>query len=233
MKHNKNHNSFSIRTDPFKKALGETTKAISNHKDLEISFSSEESIFKDGNARIPQISRKMTLEEILVTRGTADSHALRNRFSDNSTFNRYLPFGELASKIYDNMENARCEAIGIQNMPGVASNINARIKSEASKNGYDNNSSNFNDFLPEAVGLYIKEILSGKPNTSETSKLLDYWRPIIEKETEASISLLKDNFFDQTLYAKTVRQFLKDMGYGDQLGNDPDDKSNENQDEDY
>ena len=103
----------------------------------------------------------MTLEEILVTRGTADSHALRNRFSDNSTFNRYLPFGELASKIYDNMESARCEAIGIQNMPGVASNINARIKSEASKNGYDNNSSNFNDFLPEAVGLYIKEILSG------------------------------------------------------------------------
>ena len=42
---------------------------LSNLKDLEISFSSEDAIFKDGNARIPQISRKMTLEEILVTRG--------------------------------------------------------------------------------------------------------------------------------------------------------------------
>ena len=101
MKQNKSQNSLNIKTDPFKKALGETTKALSHNKDLEISFSSEESIFRDGNARIPQISRKMTFEEILVTRGTADSHAIRNRYSNNTTFNKYSPVGEFASKIYE------------------------------------------------------------------------------------------------------------------------------------
>ena len=58
MKKNKSKNSFDIRTDPFKKALGETAKALSNHKDLEISFSSEESVYKDGNARILKFQEK-------------------------------------------------------------------------------------------------------------------------------------------------------------------------------
>ena len=126
MKNNQNEKSLDILTEPFKKALGETTKAMADSKDLEVSFSSESTDYTDGNARLPQISKKMTLNEILIARGTADSHALRNRHSSSNTYQKYLPKGELAAKIYESMEMARCDSIGIADMPGAASNINAR-----------------------------------------------------------------------------------------------------------
>ena len=59
MKNNQNEKSLDILTEPFKKALGETTKAMADSKDLEVSFSSESSDYNDGNARLPQISKKM------------------------------------------------------------------------------------------------------------------------------------------------------------------------------
>ncbi|MFL2823487.1 MAG: cobaltochelatase subunit CobT [Paracoccaceae bacterium] len=230
MKNNQNEKSLDILTEPFKKALGETTKAMADSKDLEVSFSSESTDYNDGNARLPQISKKMTLDEILIARGTADSYALRNRHSSSNTFQKYLPKGELAAKIYESMEMARCDSIGIADMPGAASNINARNDNDAIKKGYDNSSADFKNFLPEAIGLHVKELLTNKPNPESTNKLLNYWRPIIESQVSVSTESLKDNIGSQTSYAKHIRQLLKDLGYGDQLGDDPDDSTSENED---
>ena len=63
MKNNQNEKSLDILTEPLKKALGETTKAMADSKDLEVSFSSESTDYNDGNARLPQISKKMTIDE--------------------------------------------------------------------------------------------------------------------------------------------------------------------------
>ena len=230
MKNNQNEKSLDILTEPFKKALGETTKAMADSKDLEVSFSSESTDYNDGNARLPQISKKMTLDEILIARGTADSYALRNRHSSSNTFQKYLPKGELAAKIYESMERARCDSIGIADMPGAASNINARNDNDAIKKGYDNSAADFKNFLPEAIGLHVKELLTNKPNPESTNKLLNYWRPIIESQVSVSIKSLKDNIDSQAAYAKHIRQLLKDLGYGDQLGDDPDDSTSENED---
>jgi len=230
MKNNQNEKSLDILTEPFKKALGETTKAMADSKDLEVSFSSESTDYNDGNARLPQISKKMTLDEILIARGTADSYALRNRHSSSNTFQKYLPKGELAAKIYESMEMARCDSIGIADMPGAASNINARNDNDAIKKGYDNSAADFKNFLPEAMGLHVKELLTNKPNPESTNKLLNYWRPIIESQVSVSKESLKDNIGSQTAYAKHIRQLLKDLGYGDQLGDDPDDSTSENED---
>ena len=41
---------------------------------------------------------------------------------------------------------------------------------------------------------------------------------------------LKNNIDSQAAYAKHIRQLLKDLGYGDQLGDDPDDSTSENED---
>ena len=230
MKNNQNEKSLDILTEPFKKALGETTKAMADSKDLEVSFSSESTDYNDGNARLPQISKKMTLDEILIARGTADSYALRNRHSSSNTFQKYLPKGELAAKIYESMEMARCDSIGIADMPGAASNINARNDNDAIKKGYDNSAADFKNFLPEAIGLHVKELLTNKPNPESTNKLLNYWRPLIESQVSISTKSLRDNIGSQTAYAKHIRQLLKDLGYGDQLGDDPDDSTSENED---
>ena len=232
MKRYKNNNQIIIDVEPFKKALGDTSKALADSKDIEVQFSTEKVNYKDGSVTIPQISKRMTINEILASRGSADAHAFRNKYSNKKTFSRFLPNGELVAKIYEAMENSRCEAVGIIDMPGTASNINAYIDNKAFENGYDNNANDYNNFLPEAVSLYVKELLTDKPNPESTSKLLEFWRPIIEEQTSSSLKKLKIDMENQALFAQHTRQFLKDMGYGDQLGEDPSDSSSEEIDED-
>jgi cobaltochelatase CobT len=74
---------------------------------------------RDG-VRLPQVSRRMTRDEVMLARGTADAFALRRKYHDDGVAARYQPQGNLAREIYEAMETARCEAVGARAMPGTA-----------------------------------------------------------------------------------------------------------------
>mgnify|MGYP006290493503 CR=1 FL=1 len=121
--------------EPFKKALAETTKAIGNRPELQVSYSVDPPGLSNESARLPQVSRRMSREEVMLARGTSDAYALRLRFHDDATHNRYAPQGEVARALYEAMETARCEAMGARAMPGSADNIDAKIGAEARRQG--------------------------------------------------------------------------------------------------
>ena len=122
--------------DPFKKALAEATKVMADDPDMTVTYSVDPpGMTKDG-VRLPQVSRRMTRDEVLLARGTADAFALRRKFHDEATVARYAPTGQMAREIYDAMETARCEAVGARAMPGTAGNIDAKIGHEADRKGY-------------------------------------------------------------------------------------------------
>ena len=117
--------------DPFKKALAEATKVMADNPDLTVTYSVDPSGITGDSVRLPQVSRRMTRDEVLQARGTADALALRHKFHDDGMHSRYLPAGEMARELYDAMETARCEAMGARHMPGTAGNIDAKIGAEA------------------------------------------------------------------------------------------------------
>ena len=122
--------------DPFKKALAETTKVIANDSDLAVSYTVDPPGVSGDQVRLPQVTRRMTRDEVMLARGTADAYALRHKYHDPATYNRYAPTGQMARELYDAMETARCEAVGARSMPGTAGNIDAKIAAEAMRKGY-------------------------------------------------------------------------------------------------
>ncbi len=160
--------------DPFKKALAEATKVLANNPELTVNYTVDPSGISGDSIRLPQISRRMSREEVLIARGTSDALALYHRYHDDKTHARYAPEGGgIAQEIYEAMETARCEALGARDMPGTAGNIDAKIGAEADRLG-------FNELTDKS----------------------------------------------------DARQVITDLGYGDQLGNDPDD-INEDEEEQY
>ncbi len=123
--------------DPFKKALAEATKVMADDSELSISYSVDPAGLSGDSMRLPQVSRRMSREEVLLARGTADALALRHKFHDDGVHAKYAPQGEMARDIYEAMETARCEAMGARHMPGTASNIDVKIRNEAIRRGYD------------------------------------------------------------------------------------------------
>ncbi|MXU65444.1 cobaltochelatase subunit CobT [Oceanomicrobium pacificus] len=216
-------------SDPFKKALAEATKAMANEGELSVSYSVDPPGLAGDSMRLPQVTRRMSTEEVLLARGTADAYALRLRFHDAGTHARYAPTGEVASALYEAMETARCEAMGARAMPGTAGNIDAKIEAEGRKLGYAQMSEASQAPLAEAAGFLLREQATGRALPEGAQNVLDLWRGFLESQAGESLGDLSENLSDQTAFAKLTRQVIKDLGYGDQLGEDPDEREDESE----
>ena len=217
--------------DPFKKALAEATKVLANDPDLSITYSVDPPGSTNESIRLPQISRKMTNAEVLLARGTADAMALRHKYHDPTTFNRYVPTGQMAHDIYEAMETARCEAVGARTMPGTASNIDAKIENDALRQGFGNIQEASQAPLATAAGYLVRHLATGRELPKDAANIMNLWRGFIEKQTDGNLKNLDNSLTDQATFAKFARQIIKDLGYGDQLGDDPDYDDNESEDE--
>lgn len=208
--------------DPFKKALAEATKVMADDPDLSVTFSVDPSGQTADTMRLPQVSRRLTRDEVLLARGTADAFALRHKFHDAALSARYMPQGQMARDLYDAMETARIEAVGAQYMPGTAGNIDAKIGNEAKRKGYDQITQASDAPLPVAAGYLIRHLATGRDLPKGADNVMDLWRGFIEDHCGGTLENLSATLKDQQAFAKFARQLISDLGYGDQLGDDPD-----------
>ncbi|AUC54779.1 MAG: cobaltochelatase subunit CobT [Sagittula sp.] len=217
--------------DPFKKALAEATKVMADDPDLTVSYSVDPAGVSGDAMRLPQVSRRMTRDEVLLARGTADALALHRRYHDAATHNRYLPQGEMARDLYEAMETARCEAMGARDMPGTAKNIDAKIGHEAVRRGYGQIRDKGEAPLPVAAGYLIRHLATGRDLPAEATNVMDLWRGFMEEQAGGTLDDLQTKLSDQSAFAKFARQIITDLGYGDQLGDDPDNLDDEAEDD--
>ena len=219
--------------DPFKKALAEATKVLANNPELTVNYTVDPSGISGDSIRLPQISRRMSREEVLIARGTSDALALYHRYHDDKTHARYAPEGGgIAQEIYEAMETARCEALGARDMPGTAGNIDAKIGAEADRLGFNELTDKSDAPLAAAAGYLIRNLATGRELPAGAQNVLNLWREFLETQTGNTIENVSDQLEDQSQFAKLARQVITDLGYGDQLGNDPDD-INEDEEEQY
>ena len=217
--------------DPFKKALAEATKVMADDPELAVSFTVDPPGATSDTVRLPQVSRRMSREEVLIARGTADAYALRHKYHDAGVAAKYMPQGQMAQDLYAAMENARVEAVGARHMPGTAGNIDAKIGNEALRKGYDQIREASEAPLATAAGYLIRHLATGRDMPRGAENVMDLWRGFIEDNCGGTLDGLQDVLEDQQAFAKFARQIIQDMGYGDQLGDDPDDLDDDMEDD--
>ena len=208
--------------DPFKKALAEATKVMADDPDLTIAYSVDPSGLSGDTMRLPQVSRRMTRDEVLLARGTADALALYRRYHNTETHAKYRPQGQMARDLYEAMETARCEAMGARDLPGTAVNIDAKIGHEATRAGYEQITNASDAPLATAAGYMIRHLATGRDLPRSAQNVMELWRGFIEDQAGGTLDDLQTKLSDQTEFARFARQIIEDLGYGDQLGDDPD-----------
>ncbi|MCH8166972.1 MAG: cobaltochelatase subunit CobT [Proteobacteria bacterium] len=218
--------------DPFKKALGEATRALAGEAELEVSYSADPPGRTATGLRLPQVSRRMTRTEVMLARGTADAFALRERFHNPATDTRYAPPGETARAIFDALETARCEAIGARAMAGVADNLDARLAHECDQRGYGAMRETSEAPMHEAAGFLLRRALTGRALPPAAQNLLDIWQDFFDGHVESDLEALGDTLEDQAVFAKQAWRIIEQLGYGDQLGDDPDEADRDDLDSD-
>ncbi len=220
--HNGSMQKSDNPADPFKKALTEATRALAAEHELNVTFTADPSGVAGDTMRLPQISRRMTRDEILMARGTADALAMKLRHHDAATHAKYAPAGPMARELYEAMETARCEALGARDMPGALSNIDSKLGAEADRKGYGQIRAAADAPLAAAAGYLVRQAATGRTLPPAAQHVADLWRPFVEQQAGGALADVDAALADQASFARLARRMIADLGYGDQLGDDPD-----------
>ncbi|PQO23714.1 cobaltochelatase subunit CobT [Rhodobacteraceae bacterium WD3A24] len=213
--------------DPFKKALAETTKTLAHDSDLTVSYTVDPPGMNREGVRLPQVTRRLSRDEVMLARGTADAFALRRRYHDEALHARYEPKGQMARDLYEAMETARCEAMGSHDMPGTAGNIDARIAHEADRKGYAQITDSAEAPLSAAAGYLVRHLATGRDLPEGADNVMNLWRDFIESHAGDTLEKIDSALPDQAAFARLTRRIIEELGYGDQLGEDPDDQEDD------
>ena len=76
--------------------------------------------------------------------------------------------------------------------------------------------------LAVAAGYLVRHLATGRDLPSGAQNVMNLRREFMENQARDTLQNVGTALSDQTEFAKFSRQMIADLGYGDQLGDDPD-----------
>jgi cobaltochelatase CobT len=217
--------------DPFKRAVTLTTRSIAADSAMEVVFTSEPSGLAGKIARLPEPSRVPSKSEIAVIRGHADAAALSVACHDPSLHEALAPSGGEARAVFEAIEEARVEAIGAKRMQGVAANLAARMEQRYERSRFAEVADRSEAPLPDALGLLVREKLTGQTPPAKARAVVNLWRPWIEGRARTVLERMPELLFDQDAFGRLTRELLAALNLADKLEQREDDEKSPSESE--
>ncbi|MEX1181378.1 MAG: cobaltochelatase subunit CobT [Cucumibacter sp.] len=198
-------------TGPFKSAVGATVRAIAGVRELEVAFTADRPVLTKGKARLASIPRQPTAQDIAVARGQGDSMAMRLACHDARTHRRFAPKDADARAAFDALEQARVESLGCRRLPGMRGNIGSAIEDRLFRANLGAISDIGDAPLAEALGLVLREKLTGMAIPPSGDRLVGFWRAEIETRAGTALARLDRLLDDQEAFSRGAREVLRDL----------------------
>lgn len=206
------------KTELFKQAVTSTMKAISGDEELSVSFGRGKPYIQGNRARLPLPEAGLSENDLAALRGASDKFALGLRYHDEELHQKNRPQSGIAQELFDSVEEARVASIGSYLMKGVGDNLNAQLEQHCLNNNYQAFMDPESAPLGEAVGLMIREKLTGDPLPPTARHLLDLWRGYIEEKLGNQLDNLDEYIYDQVEFTRLTRKIIANLGLSDQFG---------------
>jgi len=202
-------------SEPFKRAVAIAVRSLAGEPELEVNFSAEPPSLKGLKAKLPLPSRNLPPSEVAVVRGAGDAYALRRAYHEDKLHDQYRPQSVEGAAMFEAAEQARVEAIGALAMKGVASNLAAGLEQRLSARGLAKARVRADVPIADALGLIVREKLTGEAPPESGRKAAELWRDWIEQRAGKDLDKLGDTLRDQKAFARITRTILKDLNFGD------------------
>ena len=203
--------------EPFKRATTATIRAIAGNDELEVSFGQGPPTARGNKIRVPLPSLGCSEHEIDAVRGMGDEFALKIRFHDDAVHQRRAPRSGPAQEMFQWIEDARVAAIGSNRMEGVAQNLDASLEVQCQQAAFDTITVESEAPLSVAVGLLVRQRLTGRDLPPSAENVVQFWRDYVEQNAGADIEQLKDVLLDQVKFADVCREIIADLGMASEL----------------
>jgi cobaltochelatase CobT len=157
---------------------------------------------------------------VAVVRGAGDAYALRRAHHEDKVHDQFKPQSADAASVFEAAEQARVEAIGSMAMKGVAENLAAGLEQRLTQRGLTKARLKADVPIADALGLMVREKLTGTPPPDAMKYAVDLWRPFIEENAGKDLEKLGSALRNQAAFAKLTRTILRDLKLSDEFDAD-------------
>ena len=220
------------RIEEFRRVTAATMRAMAYEPELQVHFGADGPRVSGDDVQLPAPNRAMPADEVAQIRGHSDAVALKLRYHNQKTHNRDMPNGAVSRDVFNALEQARCEAMGVRRMGGVRDNLRAALTEQCRVRGYGRITGREESKLSEVVGLLAREALWGESPPESAKAMVDAWRPWMETRIGQDFPRLAEVIDDQEVFAKLSRQIISELELGEDLLEQEDEDDSEGEDAD-
>jgi len=216
--------------DRFKAVLGGTARALADEPEIELAYTADAPTQSGKHIKVPMPARTLPPEQVAEARGFADGFALRLRHHNAAIHNRHAPGEAVARGVFDSAENARVEALGSRGYAGITANLDIAMEARLRADPITRARTRDEVPLSTALGLLVRERLTGVAPPAATLQGLDLVRDWIEQKAGGDLDAMALAIDYQRAFAGLITRLLEDLELveGDILP----DESNEGGDDD-
>jgi len=197
--------------DTLRSVLAGTARAMAHEPELELSFTTDAPSASLKQLRVPMPGRNLPREQVAEARGFADSFALRERHHDSKLHARGAPADANARSVFDAIEQARVEALGSRAMAGVRANLACALEMRLRSDPLTRARTRAEVPLASALGLIVRERLTGERPPVIAEGGLALVRDWIEEKAGPDLDALGLTLDNQGAFARLATRLLEDL----------------------
>ncbi|MBO6944041.1 cobaltochelatase subunit CobT [Altererythrobacter sp.] len=216
--------------DKFKHALTGASRAIAREAEVEVAWSADAPSASGKNFRVPLPGRDLPPEQVAEARGFADSFALKLRHHNVDLHSKNAPPEATARACYDEFERVRYEALGANNFGGIKANLESATELRVASDPIARAQSRDDVPLQTALGLMLREKLTGEAVPESAQRGVAMVREFIEERVGDDFDSLLSSLDDQEAFQSLSLDMLQQLDLT-QPADAPDDADNEDGDE--
>jgi cobaltochelatase CobT len=197
--------------DAFKSVLTGAARAVAQEPEIELAFTADLPTQTGKNFRVPMPGRLLPLDQVAEARGFADAMALKLRHHDASLHMGKRPADLIAGAVFDAVETARVEALGARAMVGVRANLSHALDMKMRSDPIARAVAPDEVPLSTALGLLVRERLTGDAPPASALPGLAMVRDWIEDKAGDDLDALGFALEDQAAFATLTQKLLSDL----------------------
>lgn len=197
--------------DQFRDALRGTARALSGDAEVELGFTADAPAASGRHIKVPMPARALPPEQVAEARGFADGFALRMRLHDHALHARNAPADAVARAVFDAAETARVEALGSEGYAGIADNLDQALAMRLRTDPLARARTRAEVPLSTAVGLMVRERLTGKLPPASVAPGMALVHDWIEERAGEALDALAATVGDQAAFARATTRMLEGL----------------------
>ncbi|MDQ3471798.1 MAG: cobaltochelatase subunit CobT, partial [Pseudomonadota bacterium] len=197
--------------EAFRHALASAARALSGDPETEVSLTSDMPSASGKSIKAPLPGRTLAARDVAEARGFADAAALKLRYHNPAMHARGQPADDIARAVFDAAEQARVEALGARDMAGVRANLDGLTEMRLRTDPLVRARTREEVPLSSAVGLLVRERLTGQAPPDSARPGLEFVAEWIEDKAGADLDALALALDDQRAFADLMGKVLRDL----------------------